>query len=396
MLEHKRLQAKAALMGCAIAALVSAAGCAYLQEKLGLKKAAEPSMETTPEPEPAAPEPVPPPPVGTIGDAIAWIEAGRYEQAAALLRHMAGQGRGGPTQRFLLRQLEQAPEQLLPGPYREIELQPGESLSEVAHRELGNPLYFVALARLNQIEVPRSVTAGMSLRVPVRDQRSTETNASPAIASEAPVADSARPADEAPSADQDVLWMAEYLVASGDTPQALRVLTQALRDGNGSPEVEARYLELGEQLVDDALANEQPERALRWLDQAAELVREPHVQEQLRNRARELRAAGRVAEARRLASEGDLEGAWAAAQAALELAPNDPSVIGLERELKERWTQNLHEQALLAWRDRDVDQAIRLWQALLARAPDFRPAAVYLFRAMELRRRLSESEPEGW
>ena len=76
------------------------------------------------------------------------------------------------------------------------------------------------------------------------------------------------------------------------------------------------------------------------------------------------------------------------ARQALEQSPDDQGVIALERELRERWTSDLHAEALRAWRQRDVDLSIRIWQHLLERVPDFEPAAVYLERALELRRRL--------
>lgn len=331
-----------------------------------------PAPVTPPEPEVEAES------AGSLVDALQWIEAGEFERAAKRLEQLQQEQPGAPTVNLLLRQLREPPELLLPGPYGEVLLAAGESLSAVAERELGNPLYFVALARLNAIAQPRRVAAGTVLRVP------REMPGRTALASDSEL-------ESVPSAQQiekDLLTIAEYLVASEQLDQAVSILYATLQDRGGSIDLQTRFVELGLDRVEDLRARQHHAVAMTWIRDARAVVTDPMLAERLRVAGREFELDRLLEQADVAGARGDLDAAFAAARQARQLAPDDARAEQLEQALATEWTLQLHAEALRSWRQRDVDQAIRLWQQLLENVPDFEPARVYLDRALELRRRL--------
>ncbi len=98
--------------------------------------------------------------------AIDMLEAGQEEQALAELQRAL---QGDPNNRLaqsLLRQIQADPVAVLGResfPYR---VQPGESLSKIAQRFMGDLYQFYILARYNDIRVPRQVQAGQMIKVP--------------------------------------------------------------------------------------------------------------------------------------------------------------------------------------------------------------------------------------
>jgi hypothetical protein len=107
--------------------------------------------------------------------------------------------------------------------------------------------------------------------------------------------------------------------------------------------------------------------------------------EQTRARTEMLLQQARLAQLR-----GDLVGAYALARQAATAAPGADAARRIAVELRGSLVEHLHNDALTAWRDRDVDRAIRTWETLLQSVPDFEPAAVYLERARQLRSRLDQ------
>jgi tetratricopeptide (TPR) repeat protein len=58
--------------------------------------------------------------------------------------------------------------------------------------------------------------------------------------------------------------------------------------------------------------------------------------------------------------------------------------------LRKQLLDTYHERAIVLYRDQQLDQAIALWERILAIAPDYEPATVYRTRALELKQRLKQ------
>lgn len=69
-----------------------------------------------------------------------------------------------------------------------------------------------------------------------------------------------------------------------------------------------------------------------------------------------------------------------------QLKPTDAGMTALRTEL----LGSYHERAIVLYRDQQLEQAIALWDRILAIDPGYEPAIVYRTRALELQRRLKQ------
>lgn len=140
---------------------------------------AEPEPEPEPPPPAMEPEPQPEPPPATLQQAVDLLDLGEVDEAEAVLVRILERTPGSRIARRLLGQIQSDPIELMGADYDVVEVQAGESLSVIAHRELGDSLQFFALARYNGIAVPRRLAPGMEVRIP------RQLRPEPAIATEA-------------------------------------------------------------------------------------------------------------------------------------------------------------------------------------------------------------------
>ncbi|QOC21153.1 LysM peptidoglycan-binding domain-containing protein [Wenzhouxiangella sp. AB-CW3] len=127
--------------------------------------------EPEPEPEPATAEE--PEQLDQLDQALVLLQDGDPEMAEELLTELLSERGDHGLARLLLRQIREAPESLLGETHREILVEPGDTLSELAARHAGNGMLFYSLARLNSIERPRLLQPGQLLKVPA-DTESAE------------------------------------------------------------------------------------------------------------------------------------------------------------------------------------------------------------------------------
>jgi hypothetical protein len=157
----------------------------------GTAAGAAAGTEVVPE---AAPVPSPQVIARTVTTAIEQLELGQEEQAEVALRQVLQAEPGHRQAQMLLKQIKDDPIALLGRdsfPYR---VQPGESLSKIAQRFLGDPYLFYGLARYNGIKVPRQLAGGQMIRVPGKAPATqTPTPAPPAPAPAPPPAPTTAP-----------------------------------------------------------------------------------------------------------------------------------------------------------------------------------------------------------
>lgn len=179
-------------VACATCALLAA--CAVPAPQGGSAPApaprSDPAPVMAPAPAPAPVEPAPSPAVQTasvqrlVAGAIELLEQGNEEQASADLQRALQLDPQHRLAQTLLRQISADPVAVLGRESFRYTVQPGESLSRIAQRFLGDVHLFYILARYNDIKVPRQLAGGQTIRVPGR----------------APVPGSAPPAAAAPVA----------------------------------------------------------------------------------------------------------------------------------------------------------------------------------------------------
>lgn len=359
------------MMLAGLAFLTASGGCGMIESR------------DTDEPPPPAIEPAPEPEKSVEADfatVIEYLESGRGEDARTLLLVLRQQTPDAGVLTGLLKQIDQPAEELLPGPYREVQVGAGESLSLIAARELGDPLMFYALARLNRIEIPARIPVGTVLRVP-RSMNSDSASA------QAPSGVAAPPAE---ISIHEIESVAEYLARGGQDAQARAMLIDALAENSGVQSTR----ELLTRLTLDRAAELRGEaahgQAIELIDETLSVIGASGQRPILTNARDSIRSEMLREKAIRLRDQGQLVEAHETAVRAASLEPASAARASLVDDLRASVVDTLHNEALVAWRDRNVDLAIRTWESLLAVVPDFEPARVYLERARLLRERLDE------
>jgi hypothetical protein len=121
---------------------------------------------TTPEPAPVSPVP----PALKPGDiqalfnqAVEELSSGIEDSPTRLLDRILAEQPAHRDAQVLRREID-APKYI--GPSVSYSIGPGESLSALAKRFLGNQYRFLTLARLNGIKVPKQLHAGMVIKIP--------------------------------------------------------------------------------------------------------------------------------------------------------------------------------------------------------------------------------------
>jgi hypothetical protein len=69
-----------------------------------------------------------------------------------------------------------------------------------------------------------------------------------------------------------------------------------------------------------------------------------------------------------------------------KLKPEGPQAAALREQL----LASYHERAIVLYRDQQLDQAIKLWDRILAINPNYEPAVIYRARALDLKHRLKQ------
>lgn len=354
----------------ALLALVAlAAGGCQLSEK---RSPPEPRSSThTPSPQSESEA------VADLSAAIASLERGEGQRAHAMLVRLRERKPDSEVVRRLLRQIDAPVEELLPGPYKQVQVAPGDSLSLIASRELGDPLLFYALARLNGIDTPARLPAGTLLRIPAFESGRPDAPSTP----------SAGAGVSAPEIES----IAAHLARSGQVGQARTMLIDHLaRDDQPLQSTQRRLVDITLEEISRAGATGEVDRGVTLVDEALSVVDTPASRARLVQARSKLRSGELYRLALEIRQRGDLEAAYARAAEAVVLDPASGEAELLAESLKEEVVESLHGRALVAWRNRDVDLAIRNWESLLEIDPDFEPARVYLDRARSLRLRLDE------
>jgi hypothetical protein len=186
-----------------------------------------------------------------LRDVIADLNRGDAAAARRKLMQMLRRQPGDSVALQLLSQIDRDPRDLLGRESYSYTLRPGETLSTVAQRALGNPMLFYALARYNNIAVPSSAGSGQTIQVPGRrpappaqprpeprtPARSPRT-APPPSAAPAP-APSPRPAAPRGNPALAARLRAQGLAAlnTGAADRAVALLSQALALDPGNPAI---------------------------------------------------------------------------------------------------------------------------------------------------------------
>jgi tetratricopeptide (TPR) repeat protein len=165
--------------------------------------------------------------------AAALLETGNEEQAKAELQRALAIDPNSKLAQSLMRQISADPVATLGRESFSYSVRPGDSLSSIAERFLGDKYQFYLLARYNDIKVPRQVAGGQTLRIPGKGpppetRAAVKSEPPPEAKKEAPppavaaVPVATRPvAPPEPTPGERALRSAEAAERSGDLERAL-------------------------------------------------------------------------------------------------------------------------------------------------------------------------------
>lgn len=103
-----------------------------------------------------------------VGKAIELLNQGKREPARRELREVLERFPSDPVARNLYGQLDIDPKAKLGTQNFPYKVKPGERMSEIAQRFLGDPVQFYILARYNGIEAPGAIEGGQTILIPGR------------------------------------------------------------------------------------------------------------------------------------------------------------------------------------------------------------------------------------
>lgn len=226
-----------------------------------------PAPPIQPAPAPAPQEPAPPPVAPTLAEqqqaqkvalaTMELLEAGNEEQARSDLQRALTLDPANKLAHNLQRQLTVDPATALGKESFQYVVKPGETLSRIAQRFMGDLYSFYLLARYNDIKVPRQLAGGQVIRIPGKapppePRRPEPASAKPAapepVAAPVPVPVVAMPTPTAPPEPppaERALRQAEAAERAGDLDRALAEYRRA----GDQPGAAAKAEQMRKQLV---------------------------------------------------------------------------------------------------------------------------------------------------
>ena len=304
------------------------------------------------------------------------LERGESQQAAIELQAYLANLPNSDTAKGLLRQIETPVSDYFPADSFGVTLESGESLSTLARDYLGDVLQFYALAKYNNILVPRDIHIGQTINLPA-------TKA--ALAEQARLlsldTDNIKPSRDVESGDP-----AEATVLSEVLPEVQEREPSPL-DGVKNAFAAAQDSGNYDQVVALAIQHNEALLADNW-----QLLRDVYVLggDASASVDRNVAATRYDHAAQILANHDSADAALTLYEKALDLAPEDEAIRNKFTDFTHSLAETYHKQAATALRAQELEKAIHLWDRVLELDPEHSNALVYRAQAIELQERLSD------
>lgn len=354
--------------------LVALAGC---------QPAKPVAVAPQPEPIPVVAEPPPEPapqyvaepglkPQQRIERAIKHLEKGEAGQAKAELEAYLAAVPSSKVAQDLLRQIDIPSSEYYPAASRDITLGAGDSFSVLAQKYLGSYYQFYALAKYNGVAVPRDVSAGRKIHIPLTPRARQVFEATP---ESVPITGAATgmvsetvPGDTAGEAAG---------AASPAIPSGWSLVAGLIAEGKYEPA--AQEIERSSRL--DALTKEQRQLGISAYNNSADALapKDP------------ARASARLLQAGKwLAADHNDTAALSTLQRSAALDPSNATAQKAYADLKTNLADTYHKEASAAFRQQELDRAIALWEKTLVIDPNHKFAQANLNQARELKAKLEK------
>lgn len=307
-----------------------------------------------------------------IQKALSKLQVGQTADAKTELDVVFRRDPGNKLARSLLMQIQTDPARYFGGTDSfNYTLQQGDTLQSIAQRFLEEPLKFFILARFNGISDPSRVAPGRIIKVPGYKTG----NAPPA----APLA-----IEETPT------QRARRFHDTGKYSQAIETL-EGSATGNGEARdlLAVSYAKYADELVQKqnlTAAQSQMEKALALQPNNEKLQGQLKQIEKQRDIMTNYKIGNDALAARDTAKALD------AFNAVLKLNPWHEGAKKQIAAIKADHVESMHKDAMVEYNKQNLDQAIALWDRVLALLPTHQSARLYRARAVDLKTRLMKLE----
>ncbi|HHQ69277.1 MAG TPA: tetratricopeptide repeat protein [Halothiobacillaceae bacterium] len=293
----------------------------------------------------------------SLSEILQKLQDGNYDDGQSALETYLEQHPNSTIANRLFEQLTADPESYLGSQHYFYTVKPNDSISAIAAEHLGDPLLFLILARYNNIDHPGRVMVGQRLRIP--DNFATQATQT-----------------EQAELQSDMLPALETRTSVGLAP--------AQQDREFDPQEQADQIK-------SLIAAQQWNTALAKIAR----IQEEHGSEHdalLRPLKAQAKAQLWQHRGQVLLEQGQTANAIDAFATALNYQPDlEPAASTYQTLVTEKVTA-LHEQAIVLFRNQQLQRAITLWDEALELDPNFHPAMGYKSHAQELQRRLERLE----
>ncbi|MEM9620594.1 MAG: LysM domain-containing protein [Pseudomonadota bacterium] len=334
-------------------------------------------------------------------EALALLENGNPGQAEAELQAYLQERPRSKIARDLVSQITRA-EDYFPEESFTVVLESGESLSTLSKKYLGSVYKFYALARYNNIDVPRNTRIGQRIEIPLTTEAREVRQALESGQTLTGSGDTEAAPDNAPSpattqtadnqADADPVMDAAADAGTGAIAESTDIGTSVEPDSEPAPPSPSTLLAAAVDAGDyrGAIATLKTMPTLTGEDQQLAILA-------YLSSADELAAAGENATAARhfaaaaelLQATDEADRALDAYRSAVNLNPADVSAADKYASLRKELADKYHRQASMAFRAQELDTAISIWDRVLEIDENHANAQIYRAQALELKARLS-------
>lgn len=330
-----------------------------------------------------------------LREIIKLLETGQEADAHNKLKGVLADYPNNKRANYLLEQINTDPEELLGKEYFSYKLESGDSLSVIAKRFLGDPLRFYALAKYNDIDNPKAVTTGQTIKVPGTIAPAEPPAHQPTAPVEEEIPPSAAPATEVKEEEQiaAIHNNAMQLAEAGNYAQAIAHLESGLMefpDDTTGNSLLVHYYAIHAQDLSNSGNNQ---TAYKTLEKAALIAPENREIAQLITQIKKrLTAEEHYQSGKDYLAAGDLEKSYDAFSQALALYPDYQDAKEQLETLRSALIASLHKKAMTKYREQQLDQAIELWNKILKIDPSHLNAQVYRSQAQDLKMRIEKFE----
>jgi tetratricopeptide (TPR) repeat protein len=296
----------------------------------------------------------------------------------------------------LLQQFEADPREYLGKESFDYQVKPGESLSMVAERFLGDKLQFVILARYNELAKPGRLDAGQTLRIPQR-YKPAAAAVEPAAAppAEPPAEKKAPPvAEESPDSTQEAYSEARALFDQGDFTGTIdRIEEELTAGGKADAKLRGLLTDAYGAYAGQLISHQKWQEARSVLRQAAESdPANDSIPRQLAFVEDKIEGQRLYAIAREHESQGDLDKAFTGYSDAVVYDKKNGEYTAAKERVGKQLANRYHRLALDNYRKEQLDQAKVYWTKVLEVDPDNRIAPGYLAKVEEIQQKIREMD----